>query len=53
MCEEQNPVLEKLAEVLNSGEVGAVFMHRQTNVPAVVAEAVVEQGVPVHLVDDE
>lgn len=39
-----------LAEALELGEVDAVFMHRETVVPTEIAEAVVEQGLPVHLV---
>ncbi|MEV8399162.1 hypothetical protein [Streptomyces niveus] len=42
-----------LAEALQSGEVDAVFMHRETRVPEEVVEAAVEQGMPVHLVGEE
>lgn len=41
--------LKALGRRLRSGDFQAVFMHRETDVPAEVAEAVVEHGLPVHL----
>ncbi|NIY67998.1 hypothetical protein [Streptomyces malaysiensis] len=52
MSDERSPVRKQLAAALENEDVAMVVMHQETDVPVEVAEAIVEQGLPVHVVGE-